>query len=131
MTAHAKQSAWAIVGPNEEIIVPTVSRYERQSWWNLIVSGSSMIESEFQTRIEQLKAMGHTCIPVTIIPEQEAKDGRAGPYIKVRAEWFRQHRPELPDHACAECVPNSELIQPGFKCYYHESIAALSAKGGK
>jgi hypothetical protein len=23
------------------------------------------------------------------------------------------------DHACAQCVPDSEILQPGFQCYFH------------
>ena len=33
----------------------------------------------------------------------------------------------LPDHACAQCVPNSELIKQGYVCVYHKALAT----GGK
>lgn len=33
------------------------------------------------------------------------------------------------DHACAECVPHSDIIVDGFQCYYHKAVAI--AGGGK
>lgn len=33
------------------------------------------------------------------------------------------------DHACAECVPHSDMLVQGFRCSYHEAKALLAAAG--
>lgn len=37
----------------------------------------------------------------------------------------RDHR-FMPDHACAECVPNSEILVAGFQCGRHAARALLA-----
>ena len=74
----------------------------------------------------------------------------SGPYVKwedyerLRAEvealrnnyyrlclWAIDRRPDLPDHSCVECVPNSDLIIHDYRCAYHtaKTWAALAAAG--
>lgn len=40
------------------------------------------------------------------------------------AKWIIQRGLGLPDHACAECVPHSDMLVAGFQCVYHEALAA-------
>lgn len=32
------------------------------------------------------------------------------------------------DHACAECVPHSDILVEGFRCAYHEGKALVAAQ---
>ena len=43
--------------------------------------------------------------------------------------WAIDRRPGQPDHSCAECVPNSDLLIPDYLCAYHtaKAWAALAA----
>lgn len=34
----------------------------------------------------------------------------------------------LPDHACGECVPYSDMLIDGFICVKHEAIKAIGEK---
>lgn len=43
------------------------------------------------------------------------------------AKWIVQRGPGLPDHACAECLPHSDMLKPGFQCVYHEALSATGA----
>ena len=67
----------------------------------------------------------------------------ASDYDRLRAEnetlrsnyyrlclWAIDRRPDLPDHSCVECVPNSDLIIRDYRCAYHtaKTWAALAAK---
>jgi hypothetical protein len=66
----------------------------------------------------------------------------ASDYDRLRAEnealrsnyyrlclWAIDRRPDLPDHSCVECVPNSDLIIRDYRCAYHtaKTWAALAA----
>ncbi len=31
------------------------------------------------------------------------------------------------DHACAECVPGGEMVQPDLRCGFHEATAVLAS----
>lgn len=33
----------------------------------------------------------------------------------------------LPDHACQRCVPNSDILIPGFECDRHRALTVLAA----
>jgi hypothetical protein len=35
------------------------------------------------------------------------------------------HDPVLPDHACVECAPHSDIIVPGFQCSRHKLAGLL------
>jgi len=35
------------------------------------------------------------------------------------AKWIRRRETDLPDHACAECVPYSDMLKEGFRCAFH------------
>ena len=43
------------------------------------------------------------------------------------AKWIAKRGNDLPDHACAECVPGGDLVKAGFQCVYHEALAAAEA----
>lgn len=45
---------------------------------------------------------------VALVPWLEA--------IRLGERW-------LPDWACRECVPHSDVLKDGFRCRYHEAIA--------
>ena len=42
-------------------------------------------------------------------------------------EWARSHATPGRDYACAECDPDGPINKPGFRCVWHEFLAA--AKG--
>ena len=42
--------------------------------------------------------------------------------VRRLATWIVQHPPELPDHACGECVPNGDMVKPKFVCTYHNAV---------
>jgi hypothetical protein len=54
-----------------------------------------------------------------------------GQDMQCWAKWISRRGADLPDHACAECVPHSEMIDAGFQCVYHQAIAAMAAREGE
>lgn len=52
---------------------------------------------------------------------QDAKDAAR------MAKWIVQRGLELPDHACAQCVPHSDILKPDFVCAYHFAAAMAAA----
>lgn len=44
----------------------------------------------------------------------------------VWAKWIVQRGRGLPDHACVECAPHSEILKQGFQCTYHQALALRS-----
>lgn len=63
---------------------------------------------------------------VTASERADAAEARA----KVFAKFILQNPQGLPDHACAQCVPHSDMLVSGFVCAYHQA-AALAQGGGK
>lgn len=47
------------------------------------------------------------------------------------AKWISMNPPALPDHACAQCVPHSDIIAPGFVCVYHDALALDAARANQ
>jgi hypothetical protein len=43
--------------------------------------------------------------------------------LSKRIEREAEHGSWLPDHACAECAPHSEILRDGFRCYRHRALA--------
>lgn len=42
------------------------------------------------------------------------------------ASWIVRERPKnLLDHACARCVPHSDMLVDGFSCVYHEALDTI------
>lgn len=56
-------------------------------------------------------------------------------YYSVKAEVFAEYcgrlsrdvvsKPHDPDHACRLCVPDGEIVRPGFQCTYHFALGFL------
>jgi hypothetical protein len=46
--------------------------------------------------------------------------------LKIWAKWIVRQN-VYPDHACAECVPHSDILKPGYLCPYHEAKEFLAA----
>ena len=42
-------------------------------------------------------------------------------------EWVSRQE-SMPDHACYECVPNSEILEQGFRCAVHHARHLLAAR---
>lgn len=40
-------------------------------------------------------------------------------------KWIAHRGNGLPDHACAQCVPHSDILIEGFVCAYHTAIAKV------
>jgi hypothetical protein len=60
---------------------------------------------------------------------QRERDGRDAERL---ARWITRHAADFPDwirrdHACAECVPGGEMVQPGFRCAMHTAAAIDAA----
>ena len=45
-------------------------------------------------------------------------------------QWIVNHPPSLPDHACCECVPHSDMLVDGWRCGYHEALRIHQANAG-
>lgn len=43
-----------------------------------------------------------------------------------RAQRRILQEPHRKDHACSQCVPDGEIVQPGFVCVYHVALAAAA-----
>jgi len=71
MTAPAKQGAWAIVDKAGTLLAGTCSATKDAAWGRWCSPGY----------VEHYTELGYRAIPVTILPEQEAKDGE-------RLDWL-------------------------------------------
>lgn len=47
-----------------------------------------------------------------------------------RAYRFVRQHPSLPDHACARCVPDGEIVIDGFVCVQHLAADAANERAG-
>lgn len=43
------------------------------------------------------------------------------------ATWISQNPSRLPDHACRDCVGDSDMVISGFRCGYHDALAFLNS----
>lgn len=84
-------------------------------------------------RWDEIEAAIRTAYPrATIYPEQvralDALASLCAEYERM-AKWIlNSDVKNSKDAACAECLPYSDLIKPGFRCGYHTARAALAAK---
>lgn len=49
------------------------------------------------------------------------------PAILVAASWVIRGGAHQ-DWACAQCVPHSDVLSPGFQCYYHRAESVLAER---
>lgn len=47
------------------------------------------------------------------------------------ATYLAKHRPALPDHACAQCVPDGEIVVEDFECCYHMALRIVGTSETK
>jgi len=55
--------AWAIKGPDGDLHINTDCKTERDSWTAFVGCSLAWVDRQ----MEQLKAEGYTCVPVTIV----------------------------------------------------------------
>jgi len=46
----------------------------------------------------------------------------------IELDGTERRQPRIWDHACAECIPDGELVIAGFRCAVHAARAALEVK---
>ncbi len=65
----------------------------------------------------------------SVEPPIAPKSESANAMLDRWANWILNHPPSYGgDHACAQCYPKSEIIQPGFVCAYHEADGWVSRR---
>jgi DNA repair exonuclease SbcCD ATPase subunit len=85
-------------------------------------------------RRETADAFGEQCMAdiadlQSQLAAQRERDGRDAERM---ARWITRHVDDFPDwihrdHACAECVSDGEMVQPGFRCAVHTAAAIDAA----
>ena len=49
-------------------------------------------------------------------------------WLHAAAKWIVRERSDIhKDHACGRCVPDGEIVKPGFACIYHEAVDVLAS----
>ena len=89
----------------------------------------SICLDRLRAEVEALKALLRSRDDELFAREKEVEALRSNYYRLCL--WAIDRRPDLPDHSCVECVPNSDLIIRDYRCAYHtaKTWAALAAAG--
>lgn len=65
-----------------------------------------------------------------IIAEKDARIAELTAEVEQMASWIVRHGQKVTDHACAECLPDGEILIHGFRCGWHTAIARNALKQG-
>lgn len=61
------------------------------------------------------------------LPNGAGLDRFTGPLVHAD-RWIINHWNGEKDHACAECVPNGPMVEPGFRCAPHAAYVRIAAR---
>jgi len=82
-------------------------------------------DEQFKARMEKVRAFTAGCnTPPEEVRTVKTHDGDE-PALLVAASYIRRQGGQH-DHACAQCVPHSDVLVDGFVCYYHQALSLLS-----
>jgi hypothetical protein len=80
-------------------------------------------------------ARDHACIIRAELEKLRQRFEAADADARQMAKWIGRVAADNPtfhrDHACAQCVPYSDIIKPGFVCAIHTAAAIDRAGGGE
>jgi len=68
-------------------------------------------------RINEIAEMVRRTIAAQSVAAKSLEDSRV--LSLQMAKWIVSHKPTAPDHACARCIPDGDVVVPGFVCGYH------------
>ena len=101
--------------------------------WQLIVDlfGTTLRDTRYPAHVE-IESAAEAGELVRAIAAHLRAAGQGGDGELMRfAKWIVKRGPDLPDHACAECVPHSDMLKHGFKCVFHGAAGLLHESATK